>query len=281
MPSRSELLIDCTIIKEAAQRLLAAARLTKVERALQPIVKKLESRLADGFRKQGKVVVRRLDEIDWPEPKLQEAVSPSMWWYLIELGLADSVGLLRDPIEAAMASAMLLGGTTIIAELRLPLTFSLSNPRATAWLRLHGGELIKQITDSTKATIHDILVQGSEEGWSYDTTAKAIIDQFEEFAVGRPQEHIRSRAHLIATTESAKAYGEGELQVTMEMQGRGIDMEKKWLNVGDEKMCADCIANQEEGWIPVTQPFQSGDMTYPAHPACRCALLQRRVGAKD
>ena len=283
MPTRSELLIDCQIIKEAAQRLLAAVRMTKVERALQPIVKILEPRLAEGFRAQGTDVLKRLEAIrgDWPETKLEEAIDPSIWWYLIELGLADSVGLLRDPIATAMASAMLLGGTTAITELRLPLTFSLSNPRATFYLQQHGGELISQINGTTRDRIHDILVQGSEEGWSYDTTAKAITSEFEEFAVGRPQEHIRSRAHLVAVTESSKAYGEGELQVTMEMQGRGIDMEKSWLNGEDEKVCADCIANAKQGWIPVTQAFQSGDMTYPAHPACRCGMFQRRVRAKD
>lgn len=282
MPSRSELLIDCQILLEASERLLAAAGITKMERVLAPIVAKAEQGIGAGFRAQGKTVLKRLEGIkgDWPEPKLEEAITPSEWWYLIELGLADSVGLLRDPIDAAMANALLLGGYSVIAELRLPLTFSLSNPRATAYMVQHGGELITQIDAATRTTINDILVQGSQEGWSYDTTARAITSKFEEFAVGRPQEHIRSRAHLVAVTESSNAYGEGELQQGLEMQGRGMDMEKSWIGAGDA--CAEiCLPNVEEGWIPIDQPFKSGDMRYPGHPACRCGMLQRRVGAVE
>jgi len=152
--------------------------------------------------------------------------------------------------------------------------FSLSNPRATAYLMQHGAELITGIDETTRATIHDILVRGSQEGWSYDTTTKAITEQFPEFAVGTPYKHVRSRAHLVAIDESANAYGEAELQQALEMQGRGIDMEKFWLVTGGN-ICEDCLANAEQGWIPVDKPWQSGHMRYPAHPACRCSMLQR------
>jgi SPP1 gp7 family putative phage head morphogenesis protein len=159
--------------------------------------------------------------------------------------------------------------------------FSLSNPRAVAYLMEHGAELIAGIDETTRAAIHDILVQAMQEGWSYDTTAKAIREQFPEFAVGTPYKHVRSRAHLVAIDESANAYGEAELQQGLEMQGRGIHMEKRWLTAGDERVCADCIANGEAGWIPIDRPFPSGHMRYPAHPGCRCCILQQRAKAGD
>ena len=156
--------------------------------------------------------------------------------------------------------------------------FSLSNPRAVAYLMEHGAELITGIDETTRAAIHDILVQAMQEGWSYDTTAKAIREQFPEFAVGTPYEHVRSRAHLVAIDESANAYGEADLQQSLEMQARGMDMEKFWLVTGGD-ICEDCLANAEQGWIPVDEPFSSGHMRYPAHTACRCSMLTRRVGA--
>lgn len=155
--------------------------------------------------------------------------------------------------------------------------FSLSNPRATAYLMQHGAELITGIDETTRATIHNILVRGSQEGWSYDTTAKAITEQFPEFAAGTPYKHIRSRAHLVAINESANAYGEAELQQALELQGRGMDMEKFWLNVGDDRVSDGCLANTAAGWIPVDQAFPSGHMRYPRYPGCRCCMLQRRA----
>ena len=155
--------------------------------------------------------------------------------------------------------------------------FSLSNPRATAYLMQHGAERITGIDETTRATIHDILVRGSQEGWSYDTTAKAITEQFEEFAIRTPYKHLRSRAHLVAVNESANAYGEAELQQGLEMQGRGMPMEKSWLNVGDDRVSDGCLSNTAAGWIPVDQAFPSGHMRYPRYPGCRCSMLQRRA----
>jgi hypothetical protein len=158
------------------------------------------------------------------------------------------------------------------------ISFSLSNPRAVAYLKEHGAEQIPGIDETTRATIRDILVRGRQEGWAYDKVAKAIIEQFPEFAVGTPYEHIRSRAHLIAVDETSKAYGEANYQVALGMDERGLPMEKKWAASPDEKTCEVCLGNAAVGWVPVRRPFPSGHQREPAHPACRCNTQYRWMG---
>ena len=51
---------------------------------------------------------------------------------------------------------------------------------------------------------------------------------------------------------------------------------KKWVTAGDEEVCeARCALNAEQGWIPIAQPFQSGQDVYPAHTDCRCVVIYR------
>lgn len=51
--------------------------------------------------------------------------------------------------------------------------------------------------------------------------------------------------------------------------------EKLWLTSGDP--CDVCDENSIEGWIPMDEPFSSGDWEPLAHPNCRCSLETRRV----
>jgi hypothetical protein len=123
--------------------------------------------------------------------------------------------------------------------------------------------------------LNTILTQAADEGWSYQRTAEAIIDRYKEFAIGKPQEHIDSRAHLIAVTEVGNAYVEGNMIVARDLQDAGVEMEKAWSTVGDSKVTEECKANEAQGFIPIDQPFLSGDMRPLRFPGCRCDLLTR------
>jgi hypothetical protein len=157
------------------------------------------------------------------------------------------------------------------------ISFSLSNPRATAYLVQHGAELIDGIDETTRAAIHDILVQGSQQGWSYDKVAKAIRGQFEEFGAPTPYKHLRTRAHLIAVNEQGHACEESNLMQARELQSRGLPMEKLWVTVGDEGVSDGCARNAAAGWIPLERPFPSGHMRPLRYEGCRCAAHYRRL----
>jgi HK97 family phage portal protein len=48
---------------------------------------------------------------------------------------------------------------------------------------------------------------------------------------------------------------------------------KSWIADGPDP-CQVCLGNEQDGVIPVAEPFTSGDMEPPAHPHCECGLSE-------
>jgi uncharacterized protein with gpF-like domain len=182
----------------------------------------------------------------------------------------------RAPVITSQHSAP--GATIVPKQPSIPegISFSLSNPRAISYLEKHGAEQIAGIDETTRVAIRDILVQGMKDGWSYDKVAKAIRERFKQFGARTPYKHLRTRAHLIAVSETGNAYEEASFQAAMQMAEEGLAMEKMWMNAGDGLVSEGCLANTAVGWIPIDQPFPSGHMRPLRYEACRCAALYRR-----
>jgi hypothetical protein len=146
-------------------------------------------------------------------------------------------------------------------------------------LARRGAERVTGIAETTRKRLRTLLTRAADEGWSYQRTAKEITALYRGFAgpplAVRPR-HLRSRAEAIAVFELGDAYEHGNLLVAQDLQDAGLEMEKSWLTVGDDRVRTDHRANQGEGWIPLDQAFGSGDDRPPADPGCRCTLLMRR-----
>ncbi len=97
------------------------------------------------------------------------------------------------------------------------------------------------------------------------------------FSVPQPQLLFRSRAQLIAVTESGAAYEQGNRALVDQLAAAGLQMEKSWLDVGDSRVSDGCQTNAAADWIPVEDTFPAGADQPPLHPACRCTALYRRV----
>ena len=54
------------------------------------------------------------------------------------------------------------------------LSWDLANPLAYQYLEQHGAALIAKINDETRQTIKKLLLQASDESWSYQQTARNI-----------------------------------------------------------------------------------------------------------
>ncbi len=163
---------------------------------------------------------------------------------------------LTEAIQTATEAAIQLGMADQASALGI--SFDLKNPRAVAYAQEHAAAIVTKIDEETRRQIHDLVVQGTEEGWSYDRIAKEITARFAQFAEGKPQEHIDSRAHLVAVTEVGNAYEEGNLIAAQGLASAGLEMEKMWETVGDNRVSEGCRENQMAGWIPLDQPFPSG-----------------------
>lgn len=253
------------------------------QKALSPIRVKLQKALKKAFLRQGKLFLEELEELRgfFPEEEIKEAVIPPWYtWAQIELLLLEAqlgtLLLFQMPIDAAVRSALMAGGFSTIADLAIKPAFDIAaSPGALEYLKEYGAERVAQIELTTKEYIKTQVTHAMEEGWSYNRTAKAITDRYKEFAIGKPQEHIRSRAHLISVTETGNAYVEGQMQTGQWMKSMGLEVEKRWQNVGDGKVSDGCLKNTAAKWIPLDQAFPSGHMGPLRFPGCRCGLKQR------
>jgi SPP1 gp7 family putative phage head morphogenesis protein len=151
---------------------------------------------------------------------------------------------------------------------------SLPNLRAQEYAKKHAAEAVTQINDTTRKEIARIVSDGVKSGSSYNDIAKAIKDKFEEFAVPMPQKHVSNRAVLVAVTELANAYCEGNAQVGNYLQDNGVKMMKAWQTLEDDRVSDGCKENERVGWIPIKKEFPSGHMHPPRFPGCRCDFLQ-------
>lgn len=151
---------------------------------------------------------------------------------------------------------------------------SLPNLRAQEYAKKHAAEAVTKINDTTRKEIARIVSDGVKSGSSYNDIAKAIKNKFEEFAVPMPQKHVSNRAVLVAVTELANAYCEGNAQVGNYLQDNGVKMMKAWQTLEDDRVSDGCRENERVGWIPINKEFPSGHMHPPRFPGCRCDFLQ-------
>lgn len=228
-------------------------------------------------------------EVQRHTPELQRVVED----YLYRVWLAGAVEQSRDlgctgwflsslsksstPSESASVSEdPLLQEAPKVLNVKADKTgwVSLPNLRARAYAKKHAAEAVTQINDVTRKEIARIVSDGVKSGASYDDIAKAIKSKFEEFAVPSPQKHIPNRAVLVAVTELANAYCEGNAQVGDYLQSNGVKMMKAWQTLEDDRVSDGCKENEKAGWIPIDKEFPSGHMHPPRFPGCRCDFMQ-------
>lgn len=286
--------LDSTILElmEVVTRGATKAKAEKLQRPLTMAMRR-------AFNEQGAMFVRKLRVLkikfaeasrivgnvpdDGPfhiwaaqlQMEFREAITPADWqraWYEVEQA---TIKLIALPIDKAVAEALRIGALAQIGSLGMDVRFDLKNPRALAYLNQYGARQVTKINETTRGILQTLLSQAADEGWSYQRTADAIIERFAEFGIGKPQDHIDSRAHLIAVTEVGNAYAEGNLIVAKDLAEAGILTEKYWDTVGDTKVSQGCKDNEAAGWIAFDAEFPSGHQRPLRFPGCRCDLLIR------
>lgn len=191
----------------------------------------------------------------------------------------------EDGLEELIAEVMQLGMDDAVETRPLEesvysgIAFDLNNPRARSYLKMFAADLVTRVNQTTKDHIRELLLEGAEERWSYDKLAQELSTHYRQFRVGKPQLHIRSRAHLIAITEIGQAYSQGNWIVGNALHERGTPMEKRWDTMGDDRVSDGCAENERAGWIPYDEEFPSGHDRPLRFPGCRCGLQMRP--AKD
>lgn len=103
--------------------------------------------------------------------------------------------------------------------------------------------------------------------------AADIERQAREAALRYAEKQHRYRAHMIARTELAFGYNNGEYNAVRQAQARGYlgRVQKRPVSAGDERVCPLCKTLEQET-VEIDQPFSNGRMFAPFHPHCRCAM---------
>lgn len=265
----------------ALDRFLEAASVVEKWRQLNPLVLTTERQVSAVMKRQLQSFLRGFAALRgrFGESHLREALTEDDWVAVWERAAAATVESMFDPLQAAMQAALQQGATNTIANVGVDIAFNLRHPRAEAYLLDHGYGLISQIDGTTRGNLATIINEGIREGWSYNRIAREITSLYSFMGAEKPQEHIDSRAHLIAVTEIGNAYEAGSALIVRDLQDAGLQMEKKWLTVGDDRVSAGCRSNQAEGWIPFAQSFSSGHQHPLRFPGCRCTTLYQRKQA--
>lgn len=283
---------------EAMARLIEATAHYSKRRALKPVERKLEKAMKKAFQAQSRAYMQEFKTLEeqWPVVEanrqldpigiflLREAIDGGILDPLFDKAMLKTLQVFAAPLKAAMWAALQAGSKRLIADLRLPISFSLKNPRALAYLETHGAELVKQINETTREQLRHVVNHALDNGWSYKKTALSIQKRFAgyydpgswwNFDAPRPQKHIDSRAHLIAVTEAGNAYEEGNYIVVQDLADAGLKTEKFWSTMGDDRVSEGCRANEAEGWISSEQNHISGHAHPLRFPGCRCDEMYR------
>jgi hypothetical protein len=256
------------------EKIAALANVVQRDRALKPIEQTLARKMVVAFRAHRTVFMREFERVG-PRILGEASTLPAIEGAL-EAAYQATLADFLAPIEEAAGAAIAAAAKHRVAEFGVGFAFDLKNPRAVQAIKDRGAAAVTEIDATTRDEIARIITQGMEDGYNYQQVARQIVAKYDEFGVGKPQAHIRNRAELIAVTEAAEAYETGNRLVVDEMTAIGLEMEKAWSTVGDERVSEGCIANAAVGWIPVDQAFPSGHQHAPRFPGCRCAVLYRR-----
>jgi uncharacterized protein with gpF-like domain len=87
---------------------------------------------------------------------------------------------------------------------------------------------------------------------------------------------LKDRKETIAQCEQRTATSGANYE---EAQARGA-REHCWITAGDGRVREEHAANEAQGWIPIDEAFQDGEM-YPGEPNCRCTIAYRTYATKE
>ncbi len=132
-----------------------------------------------------------------------------------------------------------------------------ANERAIAWAQARVGNLITEVSETTRDAVNEMTATAIEAGW----TNRELADELDA-----AWEFGADRALLIARTEPTFAETAGTLAGYRES---GVVEGKGWSG---EDPCDLCQDNEADGIIPLDDDFSSGDDGPPGHPRCECTV---------
>jgi HK97 family phage portal protein len=193
------------------------------------------------LRAQGEAIVERLNSIGTPSRDILDAVQAeitnSRW-------VQQIASASRPYIGENLADGAANGVRLLPPELRDTVRFEFVNPEVTRWVDSATTRVATTVNQTTAMRVRDILGTALEQG-------KTIPEMTTEV-----QQRIGvdpARAEMIARTESARAYVQGQQEAWKQS---GVVTGKKWLLAPDAcEFCRAAARMYNDQPVPLNQPF--------------------------
>lgn len=168
----------------------------------------------------------------------------------------------RDALERMLIDGADLGVSASVAQLEgvgFGFDFTLANTAARDWAGRYTGELITQVSDTTRRGVQQAVSRWVENG----EPLQALIDDLTPLFGER-------RAALIASTEVTRAYAQANAIAYRES---GVVDRVEWRTANDERVCPQCGPLHTKRAPLDTLAFDGYTGAPPRHPACRCWIV--------
>lgn len=120
------------------------------------------------------------------------------------------------------------------------------------------GISVSSINETRLGELGRVISNALDNGWGVDETAAALGDVLDD----------PSWAETIAWTEMRRATTAASLDTYT-----ANSVEKVEWSTADGNACPICTDNADQGPVPITEGFTSGDDGPPAHPNCGCVII--------
>lgn len=201
----------------------------------------------------------------------------------VGIALDDTEDPLRRALLAIVNDMMAMGGTDGNHGIGISSAFDVRNPKVSEFAETYTPRLVRTLQADRARQIEDLVRDGLERGLS-STELAHDIEESPSFT----SDGIANRAEMIARTESARAYTEGEIA---SWEDSGVVTGKRWgLAPGACEFCEAAAAQFASQAVGLRDPFyakgsvltgsQGGQMVLdysdiagpPLHPHDRCYI---------
>jgi len=153
-----------------------------------------------------------------------------------------------------------INGDTAMSDLGITVGFDVTNPRVVNFIREHGAEAVKNISNTTMEKLRATLEEGVKNGESIPKLSQRIADEYRQMK--------DYRTDRIARTETAAASNQGTLEAYKQSE---VVEKKEWITAHDERVCEICEPLDGET-VDLKSNFSIGVDAPPAHVSCRCSM---------
>lgn len=237
------------------------------ERMIREFISSLDSTL----REQATAIVEAMRKAGGTPSQIltavQQEIAARKW--------TDRIASAAEPyVRRAFSQGGAVGAARIEAEAP---SFDFSNPEVQRHVDRATTRIATGVNETTQIRVSALLGRGLEEGRTIDELAQGVQE-----ATGVDG----ARAEMIARTESAKAYVQGQIASWGES---GVVVGKRWLLAPDAcEFCRAMARETNDASIPLGEPFRRLGQTVqgvaggtlqldyedidgpPLHPGCRC-----------